>query len=102
MISNYLKLALRHLLGKKTFSFINIFGLTVGLTGCVLIGLFIADELSFDTFNANAARIARVTMEYSSGGTVNSAAASGTRLGPRFQSVFPAVEAFTRTFVGRT
>ena len=62
MISNYLKLAFRHLLRKKTFSFINIFGLTVGLTSCVLIGLFIADELSFDRFHRNADRIARVTI----------------------------------------
>jgi putative ABC transport system permease protein len=102
MIKNYLKLAIRHLLGKKTFSFINIFGLTVGLASCVLIGLFITDELSFDTFNSKADRIARVTSEYTNGGTVNPAAVSGTRVGPRFQSVFPAIEAFTRTFVGRT
>jgi putative ABC transport system permease protein len=102
MIKNYLKLAFRHLLRKKTFSFINIFGLTIGLTGCVLIGLFIADELSFDTFNRKADRIARVTSEYTNSGAVNPAAVSGTRVGPRFHSVFPAIEAFTRTFVGRT
>ena len=102
MFRNYLKLAFRHLLKKKTFSFINIFGLTIGLTSCVLIGLFIADELSFDTFNQKADRIARVTSEYSTSGTVNPAAVSGTRVGPRFHSVFPAVEAFTRTFIGRT
>jgi putative ABC transport system permease protein len=102
MISNYLKLALRHLLRKKTFSFINIFGLTVGLAGCVLIGLFIADELSFDTFNKNAPRIARITCEAAFDGTLNNVAVTGTRVGPRFQSVFPRIEAFTRTYVGRT
>jgi putative ABC transport system permease protein len=102
MLRNYIKLAFRHLLKKKTFSFINIFGLTVGLTSCILIGLFIADELSFDTFNKKADRIARVTMEFSSSGTVNPAAVSGTRVGPRFQSVFPAIEAFTRTYISRT
>jgi len=102
MLRNYIKLAFRHLLKKKTFSFINIFGLTVGLTSCILIGLFIADELSFDTFNKKADRIARVTMEFMSSGTINTAPYSGTRVGPRFQSVFPAVEAFTRTYIGRT
>jgi putative ABC transport system permease protein len=102
MIKNYLKLAFRHLLRKKTFSFINIFGLTIGLTGCVLIGLFIADELSFDTFNRKGDRIARVTMEFTNSGTLNPAAESGTRVGPRFHSVFPAVEGFTRTYIGRT
>jgi putative ABC transport system permease protein len=102
MIKNYLKLAFRHLLRKKTFSFINIFGLTVGLTGCVLIGLFIADELSFDKFNLHADRIARVTAEMRYNGTLYNTEVTGTRVGPRFQSVFPAIEAFTRTYVGRT
>jgi putative ABC transport system permease protein len=102
MISNYLKLAFRHLLRKKTFSFINIFGLTVGLTSCVLIGFFIADELSFDTFNKNADRIARVTAEMSFNGTLDNVAVTGTRVGPRLQSVFPTIEASSRTFVGRT
>lgn len=102
MISNYLKLALRHLLRKKTFAFINIFGLTVGLTGCVLIGLFIADEMSFDKFHTHTDRIARVTAEMSFSGTLYNVAVTGTRVGPRLQSVFPKIEAFTRTFVSRT
>lgn len=102
MLRNYFKLAFRHLLKKKTFSFINIFGLTVGLTSCVLIGLFIADELSFDTFNQKADRIARVTSEVLRSGTMNQVAVSGTRVGPRLQSVFPNISAFTRTFIGRT
>lgn len=102
MLKNYLKLAFRHLIRKKTFSFINISGLTLGLISCILIGLFIADELSFDTFHVNAARIARVTSEFSEAGTINTFAETGTRVGPRFKSVFPAVAAFTRTFVSRT
>ena len=71
MFKNYFKLAIRHLARKKVFSFINIFGLTVGLTSCILIGLFIADELSFDTFHKNAGRIVRVTMEFKKGSTPN-------------------------------
>ena len=102
MISNYLKLAIRHLFRKKTFSFINIFGLTIGLTSCSLIGLFITDELSFDHFNTNAPRIARVTSERSSGGTINLYAMTGTIAGPRFKSIFPAIEDFTHIYVGRT
>ncbi len=102
MLRSYFKLAFRHLLKKKTFSFINIFGLTVGLTSCLLIGLFISDELSFDTFNNKSDRIARVTSEVLSSGTMNQVAVTGTRVGPRFQSIFPGVEAFTRTFIGRT
>ena len=102
MIKNYLKLAFRHLIRKKTFSFINIFGLTIGLASCILIGLFISDELSFDTFHDNAPRIARVTMEYSRGNTVSPIAVTGTRVGPRFKQLYPDIEDFTRTYVGRT
>jgi putative ABC transport system permease protein len=102
MIKNYIKLAFRHLLRKKTFSFINIFGLTIGMISCILIGLFITDELSFDRFHSNAGRIARVTMEVSSSGTVFSTAMSGTIVGPRLQAVFPDVESFTHVYVGRT
>ncbi len=102
MIKNYLKLAFRHLLRKKTFSFINIFGLTVGLTSCLLIGLFITDELSFDRFHSNADRIARVTAEMTDNGTMNLTVMTGTRVGPRFKSIFPDILEFTRTYVGRT
>ena len=103
MIKNYLKLAFRHLIRKKTFSSINISRADrSAMTSCILIGLFISDELSFDTFHQHASRIARVTSEYSTSGTVNPAAVSGTRVGPRFKSVFPAIEAFTRTYIGRT
>lgn len=102
MIRNYLKLAFRHLIRKKTFSFINIFGLTLGLISCILIGLFISDEWSFDNFHTNGARIARVTMEFSRGSSVSRFATTGTRVGPRFKQVFPAVADYTRTYVGRT
>jgi putative ABC transport system permease protein len=99
MIRNYLKLAFRHLLRKKVFSFINIFGLTVGLTSCILIGLFITDELSYDSFHTNAGRIARVTMEFSRGISTTRTATTGTKVGPQFKRIFPAVEDYTRTMV---
>ena len=102
MIRNYLKLAFRHLIRKKTFSFINIFGLTLGLISCILIGLFISDEWSFDNFHTNGARIARATMEFSHGSSVAQFANTGTRVGPRFKQIFPAVTDYTRTYVGRT
>jgi len=98
MIRNYLKLAVRHLLRKKVFSFINIFGLTAGLVSCILIGLYITDELSFDKFHTNADRIVRVTMDYQKGNasTPKQYATTGLRPGPRFRQIFPAVEAFVR------
>ncbi|HTI12303.1 MAG TPA: ABC transporter permease [Puia sp.] len=60
MLKNYFKFALRTLAGNKLYSGINIIGLSVGLTVALLIGLWIRDEYSYDRYNANYDRIARV------------------------------------------
>lgn len=100
MFKNYLKTALRSLQKNKLYAAINIFGLTVGLAACLLIGIYIHHELSYDTFNANAGRIARVTMEYKHSETVNESATTGTKAGPQFKRTFPAVEEYVRTYIG--
>src|SRR5882757_288416 len=61
MIRNYLKIAFRNLVKGKFISFINLFGLTIGLTCCLLILSYIVNELSFDKYNKNANDIYRVT-----------------------------------------
>jgi len=99
MFKNYLKTALRNLRKNKLYSIINIFGLTVGLAACLLIGMYISHELSYDKFNANADRIVRATMEYSNAGTVNKTATTGTKVGPQFKRTFPLVEEYARTFI---
>jgi len=60
MIENYFKIAWRNVMKNKLFSFINIIGLTIGLTSFLLIALYIFDELTFDRFHKNAAAIYRV------------------------------------------
>jgi len=61
MIKNYLKIALRTLLKNKAFGFINITGLAIGISTCILITLYVLDELSYDGFHEKAERIYRVT-----------------------------------------
>ncbi len=97
MFKSYFKVAWRTLRKNKLYSFINLAGLTVGITSCILIGLYVFNELSYDNLNKNEERIVRVTMEYSQGGTVNKTAVTGTKTGPQFKRTFPAVEAFART-----
>lgn len=99
MFRNYLKTALRNLQKNKLYASINILGLTLGLAACLQIGVFITHELSYDKFNANAGRIVRATMEYSSAGTLNTVATTGTRVGPQFQRTFPLVEQYVRTYL---
>src|SRR5215470_7575915 len=53
MIKNYLKVAWRNLVKNKVFSFINIFGLSVGLTCCMLITVYIYNEVSYDKYHKN-------------------------------------------------
>jgi putative ABC transport system permease protein len=61
MIQNYLKIAWRNLLKHKSFSLINILGLSIGIAACLIIFLYVHNELTFDLYNVKADRIARVT-----------------------------------------
>jgi len=63
MLKNHLKIALRNVGRNKTFSFINISGLAIGMACCILILLWIQDELSFDRFHNHADRLGRVLAE---------------------------------------
>ena len=63
MIINYLKITLRYLWRYKLYSFINIFGLAVGLTCALLIMLWVQDELSFDQFHSNSDNIYRIEQD---------------------------------------
>src|SRR4029450_7223495 len=99
MFHNYFKTAFRNLRKNRLYSAINIFGLTVGLAACLLIGIYINHELSYHKFNVKADRIVRATMEYKMSGTVNTTATTGTRVGPQFKRIFPAVEDYSQHFL---
>ena len=60
MLRNYLTVAIRNLLRQRVYTLINVFGLSVGMTACVLIGLYVLDELRFDRHHEKADRIYRV------------------------------------------
>jgi len=64
MLRNYLRIAVRNLAKYKFISFINLFGLTVGITCCLLILTYILHETSYDRYNSKADRIWRVTRSF--------------------------------------
>jgi putative ABC transport system permease protein len=68
MLTNYLIIAWRNLRKQSFYSLINIFGLAIGVAACMIIVLFIADELLYDKYNAKADRIYRVEAEIKFGG----------------------------------
>lgn len=92
MFRNYLKTALRSLWKNKTSTGINLLGLTTGLTCCLLIGLYMQHELSYDNFQQKGDRTVRLIMEYSFGGDTKRGNFTSTKVAPTFQRNFPEVE----------
>jgi len=97
MFKNYLKIAIRNLFKQKLYSFIHIFGLSVGIACCVLIFLFVRNELFYDTFHENKDRLYRVNAArvLSDGGTRVSPYVP-MPFGPTLQAEYPEVEAAVR------
>ena len=91
MLRNYFKTALRNLWKNKGFSAINIAGLAIGLATCLLILIFVMDELSYDRFNANADRIYRLDGEIKFGGNHFILAVAPAPAGPTVLREYPEV-----------
>ncbi len=105
MIQNYFKMAWRNLMKHKFISFINLFGLTVGLACCLLITVYVLYETSYDKYNSNANRIYRVTRSFNNQNGVVSLRLSTVAppFGPMIKSYFPDIQKMTRLLPnGRT
>src|SRR3954465_7281636 len=92
MIKNYLKVALRTLGRNKLYTVLNLAGLTFGLTCFLLIGLYIFDELTFDTQHSKSDRIYRVIEYKNVNGEPTAIAAAGYQLAEESKKTIPAVE----------
>jgi len=96
MIKNYFKIAFRNLLRNKVFSAINILGLAIGIATCLIIMLFVNNELSYDRYNKKANRIVRVFFQ----GNVQGEKLNETTVMPpvaqTLKAEFPEVEEATR------
>jgi putative ABC transport system permease protein len=96
MIKSFIKTAFRSLLKNKGFTFINVFGLALGLATCLLIVFYVFDELSYDRYNVNYDRIYRVNSDLKYGGVVTSFAIAAPPVGDAMVKEFPEVEKTTR------
>ncbi|MBC8153053.1 MAG: ABC transporter permease [Bacteroidetes bacterium] len=96
MLRNYLKIAWRNLRKQRGLSFINISGLAVGLACCLLITLYVLDELSYDRYNTKADRIYRIHTDVKFGGNDRQSAVSADPVGPTLKQDYPQVEQFVR------
>jgi putative ABC transport system permease protein len=96
MYKNYIKVAFRNLWKSKGFSAINIAGLAIGLATCLLIILYVLDELSFDRFHKKADRIYRVDGDIQFGGNHFILAVAPDPMGPTLKKDYPQVEQYVR------
>jgi len=107
MLKNYLKIAWRNLLKKKVYSFINIVGLGIGMACCVLIFIFVQEELSYDNYHENGDHIYRVLHGQTSENGIEEGNSTedfwvwgNAPVGPALQLDFPEIEKVVQ-FSGR-
>ena len=96
MLKNYFKIAWRNLVKNKTFTFINIFGLSVGLAACLLIGAYLYDELHYDHYPGKADQLYRVQLHLIENRGATDFACVDIAVGQGIQKAYPEVLAFTR------
>ncbi|HYJ38350.1 MAG TPA: ABC transporter permease [Chitinophagaceae bacterium] len=96
MIKNYFKIAWRNLMKNKTFSFINVFGLAIGLTSCMLITLYLYSELTYDSYHKNIGQLYQLGTTFVKEGKEDRTANTPAPMARTMQQEFPEIERTTR------
>lgn len=89
MLKNYIKIAFRNLMKRKGYTFINISGLAIGITCCLLISMYVFNELRYDLFNEQADHIYRIKQTSISPTQQTTAATAPFRAGPMLKAEYP-------------
>ena len=96
MLDTNVKIAIRGVTRQKLFSGINILGLAVGITACMLILMYVRDELSYDNYHPYAERTARIAVEGALGGSKFELAVTSAPMAAAMVADYPEVEYATR------
>ncbi len=97
MIRNYFKIAFRNIFKRKGYALLNIAGLTIGMSCCLLIFHYVSYERSYDDFEPASKQIVRIRLdEYQKGALAFKSATSYPAIGPTMKKDFPEVENFCR------
>lgn len=99
MLTNYFKIAWRYLLKYRQYSIINILGLAVGITCCMLIMLFVRSEFSYDRFHSNADRIYRAWQHEIADGQDFINTVTPIPMASAMQSTYPEIESTCRIYL---
>lgn len=98
MIKNFFITAWRNVTRNKTFALLNILGLTIGIVVCVVIGIWLQRELSYDNFHPNGKQIFRIVNTFKSESESFSQAGSGPALGAQLPKQLPSIQSACRVF----
>src|ERR1700730_13785026 len=97
MLKSHFRIAFRTLVKSKGYALLNIFGLAIGMTCCLLIFQYVSHEKSYDTFHDKADQIVRLRLDFHEQGKLTmQSAAVFPGLAPRMKKDFPEVENFCR------
>jgi len=96
MFKNYIKIAFRNIKRHKGYSFINIFGLAVGMTVCLLMLMYVVNEISYDDFHEKGDRIYRLACDWGTEGSKMKFAGSMPAFAPVLNSEIPEIEVAAR------
>jgi putative ABC transport system permease protein len=96
MFKNYIKIALRNIKRHLGYSFINIFGLAVGMTVCLLMLMYVVNETSYDNFHKKGDRIYRLTCDWGTEGSKMKFAGTMPAFAPAMNSEIPEIEVAAR------
>lgn len=98
MLKNFIKTTLRNCLRHKVYTALNISGLAVGMTVCLLIGLYVQDELQYDRFHEDAEQLYRVDMSYIWGDAYDRFGSTPPPVAPLLRENFPEIASATRIY----
>src|SRR5450631_2911195 len=97
MFTNYLQIAFRNITKRKGYSMLNIAGLTLGMSCCLLIFHYVSYERSFDRFEGQPGQVVRIRLDsYQKGVLAYKSATSYPAIGPTMKKDFPEVQQFCR------
>jgi putative ABC transport system permease protein len=96
MVKNYFRIAFRTFSRNRIFTLVNVFGLSIGLTACLLIASYVFDELNYDKYAANAAQIYRLGIHVTGNGSVEDYPHVDGGVGPGMLRELPEIRTYTR------
>ena len=96
MLQNYLKIALRNLLRNRVYSAINILGLALGVACCLLLALYIQDEVSYDKHHKNVENIYRIVSDFQTEAVIQKSGTASPPIAMTMKDEIPEVQAAVR------